>query len=109
MTTGDEILVEITFRSASGKSIQSKPPGTPPNDLPQYQATQETRERAAIELQRLGFTVVGPVSPFGISVRGSRELVKLVFGTTELSVPPSLAPYVESIRIPPRGEFYVVS
>jgi hypothetical protein len=106
MTAGDEILVELTFRSASGQSVRSKPPETSSGELARYQASEGTRRRAIEVLENLGFRIIGRASPFGVSICGSRALVSQVFGIDAPRVPEILVPYIESACIPAPGEFY---
>ena len=100
------VIVDVVFRSASGRSLLEKPSGLEEQDLALYAATEETREQAVQALQNLGFDIVGPATAFGVSISGPARLVHEVFGEVELTVPASLAQWIEGARIPPPGEFY---
>jgi hypothetical protein len=75
-------------------------------DLRVYEANLETMKAAVRVLDSLGFRLVGPPSRSGLSIIGSPALVRKVFGEGEPTVPSELIPYVESVKIPSRGEFY---
>lgn len=102
----ESVVVDVLFRSASGSSLLEKAPKIEDRDLALYAATEETREQAVQVLRQLGFDIVGPATAFGVSISGSPQLVREVFGEGELQVPDSLARWVEAARIPPKGEFY---
>jgi hypothetical protein len=100
------VVVDLVFRSASGRSLSEKEPGLTAKDLADYQATEETQERAVRALRELGFDIVGPPSPYGVTISGPAELVRESFGEAQLHVPDALSPFIESARVPPRGEYY---
>lgn len=95
----------MLFRSASGKSLLERKQELTAEDLSQYAATKETAEQAVESLRKLGFDIVGPAGPFGVSITGSWELVHEIFGD-ELNVPASLKDSISAIRVPPPVEFY---
>jgi hypothetical protein len=103
--TGEIILVDLVFRTVSGKSLSAKSPGIKANELEQYEASKETQELAIKELKRLGFRIVVANSR-GLSVSGSRNLVQKTFGSGKLKIPESLAQYIETATRQPKGEFY---
>jgi hypothetical protein len=100
-----QVVVDMTFRGPGGKSITEAPPGLRAEDLASYVAPPELREEGVRALQGLGFTLIGPVSPYGVSVLGDAERVREVFGDPPLTVPPRLARYFGSATIPPPGEY----
>jgi len=100
------IVLDVIFRSASGKSILNKKPSEKGNELSQYSATRATQEKVVKSLKKLGFKLVGPVSPYGISIIGSPNIVKSVFGDEPFRIPESLSTVIEAVRIPPEVEFY---
>jgi hypothetical protein len=106
ITSGDTVIVDIIFRSESGRSLRDRPAGVGGKDLSPYEATEETRQRAVRELCGLGFKIVGQATSFGVTISGPSRLVRNVFGEGELRVPSSLLSWIESARIPPPGEFY---
>lgn len=101
----EKIILDVLFRSASGRSLLESEKELTVEELSQYSVKEETREQALRALGELGFEIVGPASPFGVSITGSPELVKKMFGE-ELEVPVSLRQWVESVRMPPPVEFY---
>ena len=103
---GESVIVDVVFRSASGRSLLENGGKMGVRDFALYAATEETRKQALQELWRLGFEVVGPATALGVSVSGSLQLVREVFGEGELTVPDSLTRWIEAARIPPRGEYY---
>ncbi len=102
---GEVILVDLVFRTVSGKSLCEKTPGIKSNELEQYEASEETQKLAVKELKRLGFRIVVSNSR-GATVSGSRNLVQKTFGRVELKIPESLVKYIEAATIQPPGEFY---
>jgi hypothetical protein len=102
----ESVIVDVVFRSASGRSLLEDERKMEVRDFALYAATEETRKQALQELRRLGFEIVGPATVFGVSVSGSLQLVREVFGEGELTVPDSLTRWIEAVRIPPRGEYY---
>ncbi len=100
-----KVILDVLFCSASGKSLLERTQELAEEDLSQYAATKETAEQAVEALRRLGFDIVGPAGPFGVSITGSWELVHEIFGD-ELTIPASLMDFVSAIRVPPPVEFY---
>ena len=100
------IVIDLVFCSASGRSILDAQGKINSRDLDAYAATEKTRTNAVDALKQLGFEIVGSPTVFGVSVLGSLELVQQVFGEGELQVPESLSEWIETVRIPPSGEFY---
>lgn len=99
------MILDVIFRSATGESILQKEPSEDRN-FTRYAATKETKDEAIKALRGLGFELVGPSSQYGVSISGSPQLVHKVFGDEPLSVPKSLAKWIEAVRIPPPVEFY---
>ena len=102
----ESMVIDIVFRSASGRSILDAQTKISEQDLATYAATKETQINAANALENIGFQIVGSPTAFGVSALGSLELVQQVFGEGELQVPESLSEWVEAVRISPPGEFY---
>ena len=104
----EPVLVDVTFRSHSGRSLTHRPPGSE-DELALYAASEETRSGAVKALRELGFALVGPASPFGVTISGTPALIQEVFGGGTPVVPPTLAAWIESVRLPPPGEYYARS
>jgi len=98
-------ILDVLFRSDTGKSLLECEQELTVEDLSQYSATEQTREQALRILSELGFEFVSPPTPFGVSIVGPQELVRKVFGDA-LTVPLSLKKWIEAVRIPPPVEFY---
>ncbi|BBO16607.1 conserved hypothetical protein [Candidatus Brocadia pituitae] len=99
-------IIDVMFRSASGLSLSDRRPGIKEQDISLYVATEETKKQAVLALRQLGFEIIGPATNFGVSISSSPQLIREVFGEGELKVPKSLVKWIESVRIPPPGEFY---
>lgn len=106
MMREQKVVVDLAFRGPRGTSINDAPPGLQAEDLAAYSAPLELREEAVQLLQSLGFALVGPATPYGVSVIGEAARVVAVFGSDPLTVPAQLAPYFASARIAPPGEFF---
>lgn len=100
------MLLDVIFRSATGRSILKEKPSETDRDFTHYAATKETQDEAVKALRKLDFELAGPPSPYGVSIIGSLQLVRKVFGEEPFSVPRFLAKWIEAVRIPPPGEFY---
>jgi hypothetical protein len=101
-----KILLDITFRSVSGQSIHRDVPAGKQPDPAAYSATKETREEAVKSLKKIGFEIIGPPSPFGVSIMGTDQLVQSVFGDDPFVIPDNLAKWIDTVRRPPKGEFF---
>lgn len=100
------IVLDVIFRSASGKSILDKKPSEKANELSQYSTTKETQEEAVRLLVGMGFKLVGPASQFGTSIIGSHKLVKDIFGDEPFCIPESMSMVIEAVGLPPEVEYY---
>lgn len=99
-------ILDVIFRSATGRSILEKMPSETDRDLTIYAATKETQDKAVEALCRLGFELAGPQSQYGVSIISSPQLVREVFGEEPLRVPKFLAKWIEAVRIPPPVGLY---
>lgn len=99
-------ILDVIFRSATGRSILEKKPSETDRDLASYAATKEAQDKAVEALRRLGFELAGPPSQYGVSIVGSPQLVREVFGEEPLRVPEFLTKWIEAVRIPPPVELY---
>ncbi len=104
--SGERTVIDLVFRSASGKSLSQQSPGISSEELRHYSASDSTKETAVRLLRQMGFEIVGAPSSFGVTISGPSELVREVFGTAEPKIPEALTPYVESARIPPPVKFF---
>jgi len=102
----DRMILDVVFHAVSGKSLLDSEAGIKVEDLPCYAASETSQEEALEELRRLGFEIVGPATPYGVSIAGPPALVKETFGAEELTVPESLAEWVEAVRVPPPVKFF---
>lgn len=100
------MLLDVVFKSATGRSILEEKPSETDRDFTRYAATKETQDEAIKALRKLGFELAGPPSPYGVSIIGPPQLIRQVFGEEPFSVPKFLAKWIEAVRIPPPGEFY---
>jgi hypothetical protein len=102
----NKTLIDITFRSVSGKSLHDRESKLTKTELADYKATAETRSAAIAALERLGFEVTGAISEFGVSIIGTEENARKVFGSLDKPVvPETLRPWIDKAVIPPAGEF----
>lgn len=102
-----KILIDLTFRSVSGKSLYDLPGAVSKEKLADYRASEKTRSSAIELLQSMGFEITGAISEFGVSVTSTKENVRKVFGSLdELVIPDALSPWIDKAVIPPPGEFF---
>jgi len=100
------VLLEVLFRSASGDSILEHETTSSSRDFSRYEASKETQKEAVKALEKLGFKIIGPASPYGVSISGSEKLVEDVFGKEPFKIPRELERWIEQVRIPPPGKFF---
>ena len=102
----EKILVNITFRSVSGKSLHDSQRKLTKEELSDYIASEETRSLAIEALENMGFEVTDAISEFGASITGTKEKIENVFGDIDkLVVPKSLSQWIDKAIIPSPGEF----
>lgn len=102
---GEQIIIDVVFRSVSGRSLAEKTIDEP-IDLEAYAASREVQDRAVHALEDLGFELVGSATQFGVTVKGSRKLVETIFGAGSPEVPETLTAWIDSARYPQRGSYF---
>jgi len=104
--TDKRVILDVSFRSASGRSLQDSRTGISGSEAGDFGASDETVQEAVQALRTLGFETIGPSTAFGVTIAGSLEAVRAAFGADQLVVPESLAQWIESVRIPPAAKFF---
>jgi hypothetical protein len=104
MNASDTVQLDVVLRSASGQSILDKAPGDNRDLAQRFTASKETQAQALRALTELGFEILA-ATPLGVSIAGPAQLVRRVFGKDEPVVPPSLKPWIDAVRFPPRGTY----